>query len=387
MKRVGIVAAGHVGFSSMSPGLSYKELVFEAAVRAYHAAGVDPRRDVDSFVCASEVLLEGTSIFDEYVPDQLGAVLRPVQTVAAEGLFALATGVMLIRSGIADVVACEAHSKASDILTLPDVVAFALDPVFERPLGVHPWFVAGLDMRRFLALSGATLDQCAEVVAKNRTNALGNPSAAYAASLTAADVAASPQVFEPLRELDCPRTADGAVVMVLAGEERARALCERPVWVDGVGWSTEAPSLSTRTWGSAEYARRAAERAYAQAGIGDPAREIDVAEVDDTFSYSELQHLEALGLAEPGRAGRLTAEGRTQRSGPLPVNPSGGSLGRGYLFEANGLARVSDLVSQLRGEAGACQVDGARVGLAQSWRGVPTATGAVAVLSVDERAW
>src|SRR5207237_498539 len=100
---------------------------------------------------------------------------------------------------------------------------FALDPVFERPLGVHPWFVAGLDMRRFLALSGATLDQCAEVVAKNRTNALDNPSAAYAAALTAADVAASPQAFDPLRELDCPRTADGAVVVVLAGEERARA--------------------------------------------------------------------------------------------------------------------------------------------------------------------
>src|SRR5207245_1524055 len=200
------------------------------------------------------------SIFDQYVPDRLGAVPRAVQTVAAEGLFALATGVMLIRSGVAEVVACEAHSKTSDVLTLPDVVAFALDPVFERPLGVHPWFVAGLDMRRFLALSGATLDQCAEVVAKNRTNALGNPSAAYAASLTVADVAASPQVFEPLRELDCPRTADGAVVMVLAGEERARALCERPVWVDGVGWSTEAPSLSTRAWGSAGYARPAAAR-------------------------------------------------------------------------------------------------------------------------------
>jgi acetyl-CoA C-acetyltransferase len=383
MGRVGIVAAGHFGFDPVMPGRSARELIFEAATRAYRAAGVDPRRDVDSFVCASEDLLEGTSIFDEYVPDQLGAALRPVQTVAAEGLAALATAVMLVRSGIAEVVACEAHSKASDVLTLPDILAFALDPVFERPLGVHPWFVAGLDMRRFLADSGATLDHCAQVVAKNRTNALDNPSAARAAAVTPDDVAASPPVAEPLRELDCPHAADGAVVVVLAGEERARTLCERPVWVDGVGWSTEAPTLSTRTWGSAVSARRAAERAYAQAGIRDPAREIDVAEVDDTFSYRELQHLEALGLAEPGRAGRLTAEGRTQRSGALPVNPSGGSLGRGYLFEANGLARVSDLVSQLRGEAGACQVGRARVGLAQSWRGVPTATAAVAVLSVD----
>ncbi len=299
MDRVGIVATGQVGFTSISPGVSYKELVFEAAMRAYAAAGIDPRRDVDSFVCASEDFLEGTSIFDEYVPDQLGAAQRPVQTVAADGLVAVATGAMLIRSGVAEVVACEAHSKASDVVTLPDILAFALDPVFERPLGVHPWFVAGLEMT--------------------------------------------------------------------AAEPRARSLCPLPVWVDGIGWSTESPSLSTRTWGTAEYARRAAERAYAQAGITDPGAEIDVAEVDDTFSYKQLQHLDALGL----RGTRTT------------VNPSGGSLGRGYLFEANGLARVADIVAQLRGQAGACQIDGVRRGVAQSWRGIPTATGAVAVFSVD----
>jgi acetyl-CoA C-acetyltransferase len=139
------------------------------------------------------------------------------------------------------------------------------------------------------------------------------------------------------------------------------------VWVDGIGWSTESPSLSTRTWGEAEYARRAAERAYAQAGITDPTREIDLAEVDDTFSYKQLQHLDALGL----------------RGGRAPVNPAGGSLGRGNLFEANGLARVAAVAAQLRGQAGACQVDAARRGVAQSWRGIPTATGAVAVFSVE----
>jgi acetyl-CoA C-acetyltransferase len=365
--RVGIVATGQVGFSSISPGLSYKELVFEAAMRAYAGAGVDPRRDVDSFVCASEDFLEGTSIFDEYVPDQLGAAQRPVQTVAADGLVAIATGVMLIRSGVAAVVACEAHSKASDIVTLPDILAFALDPVFERPLGVHPWFVAGLEMTSFLAGATATIEDCWQVAATNRCHALRNPSAAYAEIMTPGDVEASALVADPLRELDCPRTADGAVVVVLAAEDRARALCPVPVWVDGIGWSTESPSLSTRTWGSAEYARRAAARAYALAGVTDARAEIDVAEVDDTFSYKQLQHLDALGL----------------RHAPTMVNPSGGSLGRGYLFEANGLARVADVAAQLRGQAGACQVDGARRGLVQSWRGVPTSSGAVAVLSVD----
>src|ERR1700716_770541 len=185
--RVGIVATGQVGFTSISPGLSYKELVFEAAMRAYAGAGINPRRDVDSFVCASEDFLEGTSIFDEYVPDQLGAAQRPVQTVAADGLVAVATGVMLIRSGVSQVVACEAHSKASDIVTLPDILAFALDPVFERPLGVHPWFVAGLEMTSFLAGGTATIEDCWDVAATNRCCALGNPSAAYAEIMTPPD--------------------------------------------------------------------------------------------------------------------------------------------------------------------------------------------------------
>src|ERR671925_494951 len=128
--RVAIVGVGHAGFASMTPGLSYKELTFEAAVRAYDDAGVDPRKDVDSFVAVSEDFWEGTSIFDEYVPDQIGGALRPVHTVSADGLFGLATAVMLIRSGAAQVVAVEGHSKASDILSLGSIHQFAMDPVY-----------------------------------------------------------------------------------------------------------------------------------------------------------------------------------------------------------------------------------------------------------------
>ncbi len=100
-----IVGVGHAGFASITAGLSYKELTFEAAVRAYDDAGINPRKDVDSFVAVSEDFWEGTSIFDEYVPDQIGAALRPVHTVSADGLFGIAAAVMLIRSGQADVVA------------------------------------------------------------------------------------------------------------------------------------------------------------------------------------------------------------------------------------------------------------------------------------------
>src|SRR5438046_1326528 len=145
--RIGVAGVGWSGFTPTTAGRSYKELMFEAASAAYLDAGVDPRTNVDSFVCASEDLEEGTSIFDEYVPDQLGAVQRPVQTVASDGLFAVATAVMLIRSGAANVVAVEAHSKASDILTPARVEAFAMDPVLNRPLRVPAIASAQADSR------------------------------------------------------------------------------------------------------------------------------------------------------------------------------------------------------------------------------------------------
>jgi acetyl-CoA C-acetyltransferase len=125
----------------------------------------------------------------------------------------------------------------------------------------------------------------------------------------------------------------------------------------------------------------AAERAYAMAGIRKPRRAISLAEVNDGYAYKELQHLEALGLAAPGEAGAMTEQGATERGGELPVNVSGGLLGRGNLFEANGLAQAMECVMQLRGEAGKRQVKGAKAALAASWRGVPSSTGAVAIFA------
>ena len=242
-----VVGIGHAGFAPITAGLSYKELMFEAAQRAYADAEVDPRADVDSFVCCSEDYLEGTSIFDEYVPDQLGAVQRPVQTVAADGLFGVATALMLIRSGAARVVAVEAHSKVSDVLTLGAIEQFAMDPVFNRPLAVPALAVAGLDMNAFLERTGLTEEHCAMVAAKNRTNALDNPRAAYPADIAAEDVEGSAPVYWPLRELEVAARADGCVVVVLAAEERAGDLTEGPVWLLGAGWSSGSPRSRAAT--------------------------------------------------------------------------------------------------------------------------------------------
>jgi acetyl-CoA C-acetyltransferase len=381
--QAAIVGVGWAGFRPATPEASYKELMYEAAARAYADAGIDPRTDVDSFVTVAEDFHEGTSIFDEYVPDQLGAAGRPVHTITGDGLHGLAAAVMQILTGRFRIVVVEGHSKASNILTLPEITAYAMDPVLNRPLGVHPAALAGLEASRYLHETGTSRAHCAAVAAKNRRNALRHPSAAYGADVSAEQVLASELVASPLGRLEISEPADGAIVMVLAAAEAAGRLSPQPIWVRGVGWAADSPTLESRHWARARYAERAAAMAYRMAGIAAPAEAIQFAEVDDTYAYKELQHLEALGLCDTGRAGPMTADGATQPGGRLPVNTSGGSLGGGHLLEAAGLARALEVVLQLRGQAGARQLRQVTTGLAQSWRGVPTTSGAVVVLSAE----
>jgi acetyl-CoA C-acetyltransferase len=380
-KNVAIVGIGTTSFRPLTPEVSYKELMYEAAVKAYEDAGLDPRRDVNSFVTVAEDFNEGTSIFDEYVPDQIGGLLKPNVTIPGEGIHGLATAYMQIASGLFDVVAVEAHSKASNIVTLPYVTAYALDPVLNRPLGANPVFIAGMEMSRYLWASGATREQCAQVVVKNKRNALYNPVAAYGAKIETGDVLNAEMIAYPLSKQDISPHADGAIVLVLAAADVAEGLSQVPVWIRGIGWCNDAPSLETRAWGRAIYAEQAGKAAYKMAGIRNPMDEIDFAEIDDGYSYKEMQHLEALGFCLFGEAGHLTAEGVTDAGGILPVNVSGGSLGVGHLLDASGLRAVAEVAIQLRGEAGARQLPDVETGLAFGWRGVPSTSGAAVVLS------
>ncbi|OGN94263.1 MAG: hypothetical protein A2Y88_05465 [Chloroflexi bacterium RBG_13_48_10] len=380
-ERVAIVGVGCTGFRSVTPEQSYKEMVYEAAMRAYNDAGVDPRRDVDSFVTVAEDFHEGTSIFDEYTPDQLGGALKSVHTITGDGLHGIATAYMLIRTGQFDVVAVEGHSKASNIKTLPEVTAYAQDPILNRPLKLNTHFIAGLEMNRYLYETDSTQEQCAAVVVKNKFNALKNPFAPYGANLSIEDVLSGPILSWPLGEREAAQHSDGAVVMVLAAEDKALSLTDKPIWILGTGWNNDSPSLENRDWAHSIYTEEAARMAYRQAGINNPLEAIDIAEVDDLYAYKELQALEALGFCRPGEAGSLTLEGFTSSDSGLPVNVSGGSLGMGNLLEANGLARTLEIVLQLRGEAGPRQIENVNIGLAQSWRGVPTTSGAVLILT------
>lgn len=380
MTEVAVVGIGYEGFPPETPHLSFKELMFEAAVKAYEDAGVDPRTDVDSFITCAEDYHVGWSISDEGFPDQIGGVLRPFCTATADGLVGLANAFMQIKTGHFDVVVVESHSKASDILTPEGITLFAFDPLFHRPLDGHPHYLAGLEMHAFLQDEENTVEDCAEVVRKNRGNALRNPDAHRGAELTLEDVLGSDPVFAPLKAAEVSARADGSVVLVLASRTRAKELTDRPVWVRGVGWASDSPWLETRDLAEARYARWASDQAYRMAGIDRPRLQVQIAEVDDRFAYKELQHLEALGLSGGYRAGHLLRQGFYGLDGSLPVNPSGGSLGVGDLLDAGGLFRALEVVRQLRGEAGDHQVDGADRGVAASWRGIPTASGAATVL-------
>ena len=380
--KVGIVGVGVTPFRPTTPEFSWKELMYDGAQRAYADAGIDPRTDVGSFITCAEDYYEGFGIFDEFTPDQLGAVLRPMHTVGGDGIQGLANAFMQIQSGLAEVVVVESHSKASDILTFEGIVSHGLDPIWNKPLGGHPNYLAGLEMDMFLRGSGNTAKDCAQVASANRRAALLNPSAAYGARVTPEQAAASPALWAPLRSLDASIPADGCVVLVVAGEKAARRMEPTPVWLQGIGWASDSPSPETRDWVSPAYARLAAAMAYRLAKIRSPPTAFDLAEVDDKFSYKELQHLEALGLARKGQAGKMARRGDLDAGGKLPTNVSGGSLGCGDILDASGLHRVAEATLQLRGDAGKNQLDAPKRAIVQSWRGLPAATGAVAVLGV-----
>ena len=381
MSDVVILGIGWTPPRPISPEVSYREMIHEAAVRAYRDAGISPD-EIGTFVTCAEDFNEGTSIFDEYTPDQLGAVLKPVHTVGGDGLHGVADAMMQIRTGMFDVAVVEAHSKASNLLTKAGVLDYALDPVLQRPLGTDPEFVAGLEMSAWQAATGTSAADCAGVAVKNRGNALDNAHGAHGAALTIEDVLASEPTCAPLTRLQHAPFSDMAAVVVLGSARRAKKAKRPPVRLLGAGWGNGAPSLESRDWVGADYARASAARALKQAGIRDVRKGIDLFEVDDTYAFKELQHLEALGLYRPGRAGPATRAGETARDGRHPVNPSGGSLGMGQMMEGTGLFRVVEAVRQLRGEAGGAQVKGAQTALILSWRGVPTTSGACAILGV-----
>ena len=365
--RVGIIGVGWYGFTPSTPELSFREMVFEAALRAYEDAHVNPRRDVDTFVSCQEDFWEGISISGEFAPDPIGGTLRPVMTVPGDSVQAIMHAVMHIESGISKVTVVESHAKPSDIITMEKIMEFAYDPLYGRIGARNFHFLAGLDAVKFMERTKATKEDLAEVVVKNKRNGLKNPRGSYSSSLSIEEVVKHPYVVYPLTSLDISPFTDAAVVIVLANEEVARKYTDDPIWITGVGVGYDS-TMELSELGRSTYLRLAADKAFKIARLH---RLENVAFfVDDTYSYKELQHLEALKVQDPVkklREGELYADGKT------PVNPLGGHLSEGRPLDASGLALLLDAVEFMRrGEFDKVVV--------ASWRGVPSFTGGVVVL-------
>ncbi len=372
--RVGIIGVGYEGFRPVVSDLSTRELMFQAATKAYEDASVDPRRDVGSFICCTEDLWEGWSITDEMVPDQIGAAGRPLCTIPADAVTGLGTAVMHILSGMAEVVVLEAHSKVADVLDKNVVEAMAQEPSLLRPLGANGDTLAGLEMDAFLRTSGFSLKEVNRTVVKAKTIALRNPRASYGGRFSEADLESSDMLSSPLRVADKAGFAEAGIVLVVASEAWAKKNKRDWVGIDGVAWNSSLPWVDGGDASVLGYAQKSYSDAVRRAKFKGDLEDFDILELDDTYSYKLLQHL--LSLAGTKAAARRILSGERPT-----LNPSGGSLGVGNLLEASALHRLLECVLQLRGEAGSIQVKGARTALVQSWRGIPTGTGGVAILS------
>ena len=376
--RVAIVGVGYEGFRPVVGDVSTRELMYLASSKAYADAGIDPRKDVDSFISCAEDLWEGWSISDEMVPDQLGGAQKPVCTVPADAITGLGHALMHVLSGVAEVVSVEAHSKAGDVLDKRAVENMALDPVTLRVPGASGDVLAGLEMGYFLEKTGFTREDCSRVVQRERLLSLSNPRASYGASLSLEEISGAPPIALPLRTHDRPGYAEASIVLVVASERWVKKnRKEGAVFVDGLAWRSSTPWFEGGDVGYARYASEALKHALGQAGLRNLSS-VDLLEVDDGYSYKLVQHLLSLGFGKREVAGLVSGGG----GGPV-LNPSGGSLGAGNLLEATAAHRVLECVLQLRGRAGENQLKRRRLAraLALSWRGNPTATGAVALLS------
>ncbi len=373
--KVAIIGIGVYGPKHTIPELSFRELAFEAALRAYKDAGIeDPRRDIDAFISCQEDFWEGIAIADEFAPEPIGGVLRPTFTVSGDGLQGLAQAYMLIKTGYFDVVTVEAHAKPSDIKTFDGIMELAFDPNYMRPIAPPNYhFLAALEARAFMELADARREDLALVVAKNKNVGLLNPRAISAAPVSPADVLKAPIVSDPLTAMDIADPVDAAVVVVVASDDAVKRLDveDRAVWIEGIGYSTETGSFERHELGRAPSVRLAAARALGEASVSNAFNDLDFIETEDRYSFMELLTLFEAGVSQdPVRDLR---EGAFDPGGPLPVNESGGSLSWGWPLEATGLLRLVHAVERIRAE-------GSR-GLVISWRGIPTYTSAAVVLS------
>jgi acetyl-CoA C-acetyltransferase len=365
--KVAIVGVAQTKYEEEKIDQTYMGITFEVVKKLFDDLGITPK-DVGSFITSSNDFNDGRTIANMGVQDGIGSVRRSESRVSGDGAFAYVYAAMRVLSKEYDTVLVVSHSKCSEgnqYLINNSI----FDPFFQRHLGLDQISAAGLMANMYMHKYGITIEQAGKVVVKNRKNALNNPYAHLQKEVSIQEVLNSPMIAYPLKQLDFPPFSDGAVAMLLTNEEKASSFTDTPVWLRGYASCTDAYYLGHRTMTDLIGLELAAKEAYKIAGIKDPVKELDVAEIYDAFSVHELMSYEALGFCKKGEGGKFMDGGETQMKGNIPVNPSGGVLSSNPAM-ANGLVRVAEIALQLMGKADKRQISNAKLGLANGMNGI-----------------
>lgn len=386
--QVAVIGVGSTRFGENFEQ-SYSDMVVEAATAAFADAGVEPSQIEAAWLgtCyAYDYTTEGNG--GPSLAEPLGLHGIPVTRVAnycATGMDAIRNAALALAAGEYEIALVVGVEKMRDVEPRGSLVAMHVErghPLYCKGRTAPGMF--GLLANAYGSRWGDVRQEMALVAVKNHRHGALNPKAHFRREVTVDQVLKAPVVSEPLRLLDCCPTTDGAAAVVLARTEVARRITDRYAVLKGIGLAVTSGYFNAQfdpTWDFLGFpaTRKAAAMAYKQAGITDPLRQIDVAEVHDCFTITELINYEDLGFCGPGEARHLIREGVTALEGKLPVNTSGGLKSCGHPIGASGVRMVADVVDQLWGRAGKRQVKGARVGLAHTLGG-PGAVSCVQIL-------
>jgi acetyl-CoA C-acetyltransferase len=366
-RRVAICAVAQIENEPDIWYLRFQGMVWKCLRDLLERTGVtfDLEKGIRNIVTCSDDVFDARTISNNALTDVVGAHYRGEEKIAQDGVNGLGYALACIRSGHDDLDLLAGHCKESQSESRRMCTNLAFDPFYCRPLGLDFVNVNALQARAYLAQSGITEDHLAQIVVRSREKAAKNPYARKNKKVSFEEVKTSPLLSDPIRELHYYPVTDWAVALLLAAEERAGEFTDKPVWITGFGNCLDTYFPGDRDLTSNFALKRAAARAYRMAGIGDPRKEIPLAEINDVAAHQLPLWAEGLGFAEEGGGGRWL-----DRGGPdqCRVNLSGGML-NGNPIMLGGLARAVEVVLQLRGEAGERQVDGVPRGLAHGTTG------------------
>ena len=369
MERCAVIGIGQTKHDAKRIDVSLPGLVREAAVRALLDAGL-VWKDIDAVVLGTAPdMFEGVMMPELFLADALGAAGKPILRVHTAGSVGGSTAIVaanFVQSGVYERVLTVAFEKQSESNAM-----WALTVSTPHQAAV----VAGAGgyfaplIRAYIARSGAPEDVGIRIALKDRLNGLRNPYAhLQTPDIDFDQIMASPMLWDPIRYLETCPSSDGACAMVLASESAARSSPVAPAWVHATAMRSEPTMFAGRDQVNPQAGRDCAAELYRKAGIDDPRRDFDVAEIYVPFSWFEAMWMENLGFAGEGEGWKMVYDESTAFDGEIPINPSGGVLCSNPIG-ASGMLRFAEAAMQVRGQAGAHQVDGARRALGHAYGG------------------